>query len=137
MLMKFAFLKSSWKIVWNIHHPAKSDEIFLKVGTPIIHTFVIWLMYRICECKALNTIMQSKIINLSIKLAKWFIIDLCKEGLSCRQYVTPKNAIAIHTFIKPILFQYFWFYVDYELVTYKKDWFFYINTVLKISKKSI
>ena len=28
------FLKSPWKTVRNINHPAKSDEIFLKVGTP-------------------------------------------------------------------------------------------------------
>ena len=36
MLKKFTFLKSSSKVVRNIHHPAKSDEILFKVGTPII-----------------------------------------------------------------------------------------------------
>ena len=32
-------LKFSYKIVRNIHHPTKSDEIFLKVGTPNRHSF--------------------------------------------------------------------------------------------------
>ena len=43
-LMKFTFLKSSWKVVRNINHPAKSDEIFLKVGTPTL--FVLIKCYR-------------------------------------------------------------------------------------------
>ena len=39
MLIKFAFLKSSWKIVWNIYLPTKSDEISLEVGTPTVISF--------------------------------------------------------------------------------------------------
>ena len=36
-LEKIIFLESSRKIVLNIYRPAQSDEIFLKVGTPIEH----------------------------------------------------------------------------------------------------
>ena len=39
---KIYILKSSWKIVRNINHPAKSDEFFLRVGTPNVYsTFLI------------------------------------------------------------------------------------------------
>ena len=39
-LMKFRFLKSSWKIVWIIHHPAKLDEFFFKSGYPYYYVHV-------------------------------------------------------------------------------------------------
>ena len=35
--IKFTFLKSSRNIARNIHHPASSEEIFLKVSTPNGH----------------------------------------------------------------------------------------------------
>ena len=91
-------MKSSWKFVRNIHHPAKSDKIFFKVGTPNVHS-----TFPVPHCtvikKLLNSWFDEKIFGKSKFLVfPHYYTVRCAHILTCKMLIWRKfceNTVAV------------------------------------------